>query len=90
MKERKHKSPNHNRRRFLKNSAQTGAAAAISAILVRPSPAASKPAAFELEEITIAGLQDAMKSGRHTAQAIAECTWRALMKLTATGRRSIQ
>lgn len=72
MKAQKHKSPNHNRRSFLKNSVQTGAAAAISTILARPLHAASKPAAFELEEITIAGLQDAMKSGRYTAQAIAE------------------
>lgn len=72
MKTRKPASPNHNRRRFLQNSAQTGAAAVISTVLVRQPRAASQPAAFELEEITIAGLQDTMKSGRHTAQAIAE------------------
>ncbi|MFZ3333877.1 MAG: twin-arginine translocation signal domain-containing protein, partial [Candidatus Acidiferrales bacterium] len=35
-----------------------------------PIPAAAKP--FELDEITIADLQDNMKSGKYTARSIAE------------------
>jgi amidase len=72
MKKRKTRFPNHHRRNFLKTGVQTGTAVVISAVMARQPLAASAPAPFELEEITIAGLQDAMKSGRYTAQAIAE------------------
>jgi amidase len=72
MRQRSRKSPDKSRRSFLKNSAQTVALSAIC-LSDRALTAASQPAqAFELEEITIAGLQDAMKSGRHSARAIVE------------------
>lgn len=80
-----HKSP---RRKFLKTSALSGIAAALApslhsrAIEVRDNaaqPTRAKTAyhandvkPFELDEITIADLQDAMKSGKHTARSIAE------------------
>jgi amidase len=69
------------RRKFLRAGLVGGAAAAaVTAInpmsteaLERSAP--SRPdeiAAFEFDEITIADLQDAMKSGKHTARSIAE------------------
>ena len=69
------------RRKFLRASLVGGAAAAaVTAInpmsteaLERPAP--SRPdeiGAFEFDEITIVDLQDAMKSGKHTARSIAE------------------
>jgi amidase len=69
------------RRKFLRASLVGGAAAAaVTAInpmsteaLERPAP--SRPdeiGAFEFDEITIVDLQDAMKSGKHTARSVAE------------------
>jgi amidase len=69
------------RRKFLRASLVGGAAAAaVTAInpmsteaLDRPAPRRpDEIAAFEFDEITIADLQDAMKSGKHTARSIAE------------------
>ena len=69
------------RRRFLQASLIGGAAAAITAPLrpilgevrerSRPAAPAEVPS-FEFDEITIADLQDGMKSGKYTARSIAE------------------
>src|SRR5260370_30228261 len=61
------------RRRFL----QTGlAGGAVAALRVEPGEgkdkAAGKVKPFELEEMTIADLQEGMKSGKHTARSLAE------------------
>jgi amidase len=76
------------RRKFLQAGAVTGMAAAFAPVLrsssrieVRENAAASRAAGsydpadvkpFELDEITIAELQDGMKSGKYTARSIAE------------------
>ena len=69
------------RRKFLQASVIGGMAAAVAAPLrpaiseARENSPAGRPAevpAFEFEEITIADLQDGMKSGKYTARAIAE------------------
>src|ERR1700722_16679225 len=69
------------RRKFLQTSLVTGIAAAM-AVPVRPAlgatgenpHAASAPqvASFAFDEVTIADLQDGMKSGTYTARSIAE------------------
>ncbi len=69
------------RRKFLQASLIGGAAAAIAPPL-RPlinevrdrslPPAPAEVPAFEFDEITIADLQDAMKSGKYTARSITE------------------
>ena len=75
------RGPLAGRRKFLRAGLVGGAAAAaVTAIdpmsteaLERSAP--SRPdeiAVFEFDEITIADLQDAMKSGKHTARSIAE------------------
>ncbi|MGA8405696.1 MAG: amidase [Candidatus Acidiferrales bacterium] len=81
-------TPKSPRRKFLQSTAITGIAAALAPVLrssgaeVRDNsalppnsknaynPADVKP--FELDEITIADLQDGMKSGKYTARSIAE------------------
>ena len=71
-------APVSNRRRFLQTSLLGGVGAAVYPALaaareVSPSrAAASQPAAFELNEVTIGELQDGMRSGRFTARSIAE------------------
>src|ERR1700687_400082 len=67
------------RRDFLKNSLlATAVAAGVPEILAGAAagPELSRPAAklaaFELEEITIAALQQGMKAGKYTARGIAE------------------
>ncbi len=68
------------RRSFLQNIAQAGAAGAIYPALGAGRALATAEAAhvapdikpFELDEITIAELQDGMKSGRFTAQLLVE------------------
>jgi len=64
-----------NRRRFLRAGMLSGAAAA-AAPFVAKAQAAGAPAPiappFELDEITIAALQEGMKSGKFTARSIAE------------------
>ncbi len=58
-----------NRRRFL----QAGATAIVAPVFGGSSALASQTAKpFELEETTIADLQDAMKSGKYTARQITE------------------
>src|SRR5437016_5524221 len=62
-----------NRRHFL-GLAALGSAVALAKPLSAVAQAASAPVSIkpELEEITIAELQDGMKSGRWTARSIAE------------------
>src|SRR3954465_300319 len=66
------------RRQFLKDgtraSAVTLVAPAVSRSAETSGEAASAQAAkrFELEEATIAGLQDGMKSGKYTARRLVE------------------
>jgi amidase len=73
------------RRRFLQVSLLSGAAASAAVSIscgndtrvAGPSPApgasgSASVAPFELDEITVDALQDAMKSGKYTARAIAE------------------
>jgi amidase len=65
------------RRRFLQTSVVAGASATVlpalgaARELPKPSPAPEVPA-FELDEISISGLQDGMKSGKYTAHSIAD------------------
>jgi amidase len=69
------------RRRFLQTSLMGGIAATIATPLrpvigdARENSPAGRPAeapSFEFDEITIADLQDGMKSGKYTARSIAE------------------
>lgn len=57
------------RRNFLRQTAQTGAAVLVSSAAQAVSAA---PQTFELEEASIAQLQDGLKSGRHTARTLTE------------------
>ncbi|HXG68599.1 MAG TPA: amidase [Blastocatellia bacterium] len=57
------------RRRFLQFGAQAGALAIVNPAL-KPAPSTAQP--FELEEATIAELQEGMKSGKYTARSLAE------------------
>src|ERR1700738_2124870 len=67
------------RRAFLQSGLVGGLAAAVTPVMraavvearERPASLPEVPA-FELEEITIAGLQEGMKSGKYTARGIAE------------------
>src|SRR5436305_468471 len=74
----KKKSPSTtiNRRKFLQDCAVGSVAAGLTPLLplikVRPSIFSSNPALAELEEVTIAELQNGMKSGRLSARSIAE------------------
>src|SRR5688572_19026339 len=67
-----------NRRSFVRRSIAGAAGAAAATLSVRArsesrevTPNAS-PAAFELEELTIADLQAGMSSGKYTARSLAE------------------
>src|ERR1700739_4941073 len=82
-KERKREFEIPARRKFLRTSLAGGAAAAVAPVLrpfVREVRDVSEPGlagedrvpSFELEEITIADLQDGLKSGKYTARSITE------------------
>jgi amidase len=67
------------RRKFLKNTATAGAAAAITPALAGARaiprelfPADAEVSPFELDEITVSELQDGMRSGKFTAQSLVE------------------
>ncbi len=64
------------RRAFLRYSALGGVAAAVTGAAgpgsAEPAPAPAEPAPFELEEATIATLQERMQSGALTARALTE------------------
>jgi amidase len=78
------------RRTLFRYGAAGGAAAAIAAALPRsaaaaPDPSAQKPPApFELDEVTIAELQNRMKSGAETSRSITE---KYLARIDALDRR---
>jgi amidase len=65
-----------NRRSFVRRSVAGAAGAAVASVSVRARaesrdvPGAMPPAAFELDEMTIADLQAAMSSGKYTAHSI--------------------
>ncbi len=69
---------NVDRRSFLRGSVLTGISAAVSTALpqaqgpMAATQSSRHAAPFELDEITIAQLQDGMKSGRFTARSLAE------------------
>jgi amidase len=72
-------SPHRSRRSFLQTNLIGGVSAAVVPALAgertvtsKPSPRAAQVPAFEFDEITIADLQDDMKSGKHSARSIAE------------------
>src|SRR6202166_3287965 len=79
---RKDTRPAANRRLFLKTALCGGAAATLTPLYLYPALGAAHeiaPAvpvsgvrAFELEEITIADLQDGMKSGKYSARSLVE------------------
>lgn len=71
--------PNRSRRTFVKSSLMGGVSAAVLPALsgertVSPRSAshAAQVPSFELDEVTIAELQQGMKSGKYTARSIAE------------------
>jgi amidase len=64
-----------NRRSFLKQSAKAGVAIIAAPAIIRREKAiaaAQSTGSFDLEEMTIAQLQEGMRSGRYTARSIAE------------------
>jgi amidase len=61
-----------NRREFVRNSLAVGASATLASSFAQQSATATRPKAFELDEMTIRQLQDGMKSGRFTARSLAE------------------
>jgi amidase len=84
------------RREFLRNTVVAGAAAAAAAawparsegVQIPASPGeagASRSAAFELEEVTIAELQAGMTSGRWTARSITQAYLERIAQLDRTG-----
>jgi amidase len=64
------------RRTFLRYGALGGVAAAVTGVAgprsAEPAPAPAEPAPFELEEATLATLQERMQSGALTARALTE------------------
>src|SRR4051812_4528524 len=82
-----------NRRRFLRSSLIAGS---IGAYGCAPPPlqeskvsdasaSGASPAPFELEEATIAALQDGMKSGKYTARSITELYLKRIEALDKQG-----
>ena len=64
-----------NRREFVRNGLGAGATATLAASFAQSQTSAGvsvRPKPFELDEITIAELQNGMKSGRFTARSLAE------------------
>jgi amidase len=73
--------PATNRRSFLKTALVTGAAAGVAPLypalgaareIVDPPAAAAGAKAFELDEVSVAELQDGMTSGKFTARSLVE------------------
>src|ERR1044072_4842944 len=66
------------RRQFLKNSARASAITLVTPAMTRSAETSGEVVSaqaarrFELEEATIAGLQDGMKSGKYTARRLVE------------------
>ncbi len=72
--------PSTNRRSFLKTTLVAGTAASAAPLYpalgaareIVASPAATEVKPFELDEVSVAELQDGMKSGKFTAQSLVE------------------
>jgi len=80
-----HKKPAIDRRAFLRYGAAAGAAALADGAATRPLAAEpSAPPPFELDEATIADLQNGMRAGRYTARTLCE---RYLGRIDAVDRR---
>ena len=80
------------RRQFLRGALLGGAAAASAPLLqplfANPLPPSAAPApAFELDEITIAELQDSLASGKFTARSLAEKYLARIAALDQSGPR---
>jgi amidase len=89
----KRKNAAQDRRRFLQNTLYGGLAVSMQSVLphelegASTGPSKAMPAAtpaFELEETTIAELQEGMKSGKYTAHSIAE---KYLARIAAMDKR---
>ncbi len=95
------REPATSRRSFLRTALIGGTAATLTPIYaageaarvaspkatgaIAPQPADIKP--FELDEMTIPELQDGMKSGKFTAQSLAEKYLAASTRSTSAARR---
>lgn len=66
--------PSNPRRRFLQSAVRTGAAALVVSTVGRATEAieGESPKPFELDEVTIADLQERMKGGQSTSRSIVE------------------
>ena len=73
-----------NRRQFLQTGLLGAAVAALPVDLAADDKAAGKVEPFELEEMTIADLQEGMKSGKHSARSLAE---KYLARIEAVDRK---
>jgi amidase len=86
-------SPALTRRNFLRAGAIAAAATAIDgtdellAVPTRGTPATSQ-ATFELDEATIASLQEGMRSGRYTSRSITELYLSRIDAVDRAGRPS--
>jgi len=78
--------PRPSRRRFLGAAPAVLAAARVSGIAGRALKSAVSPPKFELDEITVQELQDAMKSGKYTARSIAEKYLERIAEIDPPGR----
>ena len=72
------------RRDFLERTALTGVAALAGQALPRSTPHAPRTSPFELDEATIAGLQEGMRTGKYTARHLCELY---LARIEAIDRR---
>src|SRR5712691_2847096 len=78
-------SPNFSRRDFVTSSALTGLAALAGRSLpATTAPRSPLPAPFELDEATIAGLQEGMRTGKYTSRRLCELY---LARIDAIDRR---
>src|SRR5712672_744334 len=89
----KHAKPSADRRLFLKTALSGGAAATLiplypalgAAREIAPAVPGTDIKAFELDEITIADLQDGMKSGKFTARSLVEKYSQRIAEIDKTG-----
>src|SRR2546425_11224007 len=77
-------TPTLSRRDFVTSSALTGLAALASQPLLHSTHHAPRTTPFELDEATIAGLQDGMRTGKYTARRLCELY---LTRIDAIDRR---
>src|SRR5712692_6608405 len=75
---------NFSRRDFVTSSALAGLALASRSLPASPAPHSPLPAPFELDEATIATLQEAMRTGKYTSRQLCEMY---LTRIDAIDRR---